>query len=69
MINVFNIQQRFALNYGEIKWNSGRVSNIKPFMNKHNWEGAKYPSKIDDWKPFEKNNPIIALSISYIKEM
>ena len=28
----------------------------------------KYPSKIDDWKTFEKNNLIIALNILYIKE-
>ena len=27
-----------------------------------------YPSKINDWKTFEKNNPTIALNILYIKE-
>ena len=26
------------------------------------------PSKIDDWKTFEENNPTIALNILYIKE-
>ena len=25
-----------ALNYEEIKWNTGRVSNIEPFINKYN---------------------------------
>ena len=25
-----------ALNYGEIKWNPEKVSNIKLFTNKHN---------------------------------
>ena len=49
-----------ALNYVEIKWNSERVSNIKPFINKYNWKRINYPSKIDDWKMFEKNNPNIA---------
>ena len=29
----------------------------------------KYPSKIDDWKTFEKNNPVIALNVLYTKEM
>ena len=24
-------------------------------MNKYNWNGIKYQSKIDDWKAFEKN--------------
>ena len=27
-----------------------------------------YPSKIDNWKRFEKNNLTIARNISYIKE-
>ena len=50
-----------TLNYEEIKWNSERVSNIKPFENKYNWEGINYSSKIDNWRTFEKNNPTIAL--------
>ena len=33
-------------------------------MYKYDWEGINYPSKIDDWKMFEKNNLIIALNIS-----
>ena len=57
-----------ALNYEEIKWNQERVSNIKPFTHKYNWKRINYPSKIDDWKTFEKNNPTIALKILYIKE-
>ena len=57
-----------ALNYGEINWNLERVSNIKPFINKYNWKGINYPSKIDDWKTFEKNDPTIALNIWVIKE-
>ena len=32
------------------------------------WKGINYPSKTDDWKTFEKNNPTIALNILYIKE-
>ena len=57
-----------AFSYGEIKCNPGRFSNIKPFINKKKREGIIYPSKIDDWKTFEKNNLTIALSILYIKE-
>ena len=34
-----------ALNYGEIKWSSERVSNIKPFINKYNRKGINYPKK------------------------
>ena len=57
-----------ALNYGETESHPERVSNIKPFMNKYNWKKINYPSKIDDWKSFEKNNPTIARNILYIKE-
>ena len=42
---------------------------LKPFINKYNWKGINYPSKIGDLeKTFEKNNPTIALNILYIKE-
>ena len=44
------------------------VSYIKPFINKYNWEGINYPSEVNDWKRFEKNNPTIALKILYTKE-
>ena len=36
-----------ALSYREIKWNSGRVLNIESFTNKCNWDGIKYPSKLE----------------------
>ena len=41
---------------------------LKPFINKYNWNGINYPSKIEDWKMFGKNNPKITLNILYIKE-
>ena len=54
-----------ALNYEEIESHPGRVSIIKPFINKYNWKGINYPSKIDDLKTFEENNPKIDLNILY----
>ena len=47
---------------------SRSVSNIKPLINKYNWKGIYYPSKLDEWKTFEKNNQRIALNILHIKE-
>ena len=44
----FQYAATVVLNYEEIKWNPERVSNIKPFLNKDNWEEMSYPSKIDD---------------------
>ena len=43
--------------------------HIKLCINKYNRKGINYPSKIDDWKMFEKNSPTFALSILYIKEI
>ena len=57
-----------ASDYEDVKWNSERISNAKPFKNRYNWKGIHYPSNIDDWKTFEKNNPTIAIDIVYIKE-
>ena len=64
----FQYAGSLALNYKEIKLNPERVSNIKPFINSYNQKRINYPSKIGNWKTFEKNNPKIALNISYIKE-
>ena len=50
----FQYTATVALNYEQNKWNPKRISNIKPFINKSNWEKINYPSKIDDWKKFEK---------------
>ena len=43
-----------ALDYGKIKWNPETISDIKPFINKYNQKERNYPSKIDEWKTFEK---------------
>ena len=64
----FQYAATVALNYEEIESHPERVSNIKPFINKYNSKGINYPSKIDDWKTFEKNNPTVVLNILYIKE-
>ena len=61
----FQYAATVALNYEWIKYSLVRVSYIKPFINKYNWEGINYLSKTDAWKKFEKNNPTIALNILY----
>ena len=63
----FEYAETVALNFGEIKWDRDRVSNIKPFINKYNWKGINSLSKINDWKRIVKNNLTIALNILYIK--
>ena len=65
---MFSILVTVASDYGEIESHPESTSNIKRFINKYNWKGINYPSKVDDWKTFEKNNSTIALNILYIKD-
>ena len=64
----FQYAATIALNFGENKNNRQRVSKIKPFIDNYNCEVINYPSKIEDWKKSEKNNPAIAPRVLYIKE-
>ena len=57
-----------TLNHEEIKKDLQRITKIKPFVNKYNWEGINFPSENDEWKTFEKNNVTIALNALYAKK-
>ena len=52
----FQYAATIALNYKGTDSNPVRVSYIKPFVNKYNWEGINHPSKLDDWKRFQELN-------------
>ena len=52
-----------ALNYAEIESHPERFSDIKGFINEYNWKGIIYPSKIDDWKTFEKKKLLLIFYI------
>ena len=65
---MFPICNNCCIKWWKIESHPGRVSSIKPLINKYKWSGINNRSKIDDWKTFEKNNPTIALNILYIKE-
>ena len=56
------------MNHDEIKKDPQRITNIKPFINKCNWEGINFTSEKDDWKTFENNNVTIALNVLYAKK-
>ena len=57
-----------ALNYKEITKDPQRMTKCKPFINKCNWKGIKFPSGKYKWKKFEKNNAAIALNVLYSKK-
>ena len=40
---MFSMRATVQLNYEEIKCNTQRVSNIKPFLNKYNQKEGNYP--------------------------
>ena len=55
-----------ALNYQNIKTNPERISKLKPYITKYNWQGIKFPAEPKDWKKFQRNNKTIALNVLYI---
>ena len=56
------------LNYEKIRKDPQRITKIKSFINKYNWEGINFPLEEDDWKKIEKINVTIALNVFYAKE-
>ena len=55
-----------ALNYQTIETHPERISKLKPYINKYNWEGIDFPAGPKEWKKFERNNKTIALNILFI---
>ena len=55
-----------ALNYQNIEKDPQRISKLKPYINKYNWEGIEFPAGPKDWKKFEQNNKTIALNILFV---
>ena len=46
--------------------NPQRISNIKSFIDKYNWNEIDFLSQGKDWKYFQSNNKSIALNILYV---
>ena len=55
------------LNHEEKK-DPQRITQIKPSINKCNWEGIIFPPEKDDWKIFWKNNMAIAHNVLHAKK-
>ena len=45
-----------------------RITKVKPFINKYNWEGINIPSEKDDWEKNVKSNVKIALNVLLAKK-
>ena len=55
-----------TLNYQTIERHPERISKLKLYINKYNWEGIDFPVGPKEWKTFERNNKTIALNILFI---
>ena len=45
-----------------------RISKLKPYINKYNWEEINVPPGSKEWQKCERNNDIIALNILYVEQ-
>ena len=50
------------------KKDTQRITQIKPFINRYNWEEIYFPSEEVNCKHFDKNNVTTALNILYAKK-
>ena len=64
--NDFRSALNDALNYQNIETHPERISKLKPYINKYNWEGIEFPAGPKEWGKFERNNKTIALNVLYI---
>ena len=51
------------LYHKETKCHPERISKIKPYINKFNWQNINFPTQGQDFKTFEMNNKSIAVNI------
>ena len=56
-----------ALNYQNIETHPERISKLKPYINKYNWEGIDFPAEPKEWIKFEQNDKTIALNVLYVQ--
>ena len=61
--NSFQSALDDALSYSQ---NPERVSKLKPYINRYNWEGIDFPAGPREWEKYEQNNKAISLNILFI---
>ena len=55
-----------ALDYQNIEIHPERISKLKPYIHKYNWEGIDFPAGPEDWIEFEKNDKKVAFNLLFI---
>ena len=61
--NCFMYAITVALNHQEIGCHPERISKIKKYTSKYNWNHINFPTQRKDWEKFERDNENIALNI------
>ena len=64
--NCFQSVLNDSLDYQTIKTHRERISKLKPYTNKYNWKGIKFPLDKEDWQKFEQNNKEIDLIVLFV---
>ncbi|XP_057310676.1 uncharacterized protein LOC130648652 [Hydractinia symbiolongicarpus] len=54
-----------AIHHEEIGTNHQRISKLRPYQERYNWDGIEFPTSIKDITKFERNNPDIAVNVLY----
>ena len=57
-----------ALHYEEIGNNPHRISKIRPYIDRYNWNDINFPTPSSQWKKFEKQNSDVALNVLVIDD-
>ena len=55
-----------ALHHEEIRNDPQRISKLKPYVGRYNWDGLEFPVAKEAIGKFEKNNLDIAINVLYI---
>ena len=63
----FQCATTVALNHEKVKKDPQRITKIKLFINKYNWEEINFPTEKNDWKKSEKNTVTISFNDLYNK--
>ena len=65
---MFSIRFNSLIKSWRNKRNPQIITEIKPFIDKNNWEGINYPSEKDDQKKFNKKSQQLFLMFCVLKK-
>ena len=56
-----------ALHHKEIGVHPERISKLRSYVDRYNWNGIEFPTPSNQWSRFEKQNPEIALNVLVVE--